>query len=488
MTENVVQAPTAQTLSHSVRWSFGVGQMAEGIKNSSFSAFLLFYYNQVLGLPAESAGLAIAISLIFDAITDPMIGTVSDRWHSPLGRRHPFMYASALPLGISFYFLFSPAAFAMDGGESALFAWMLTFTVLTRGAMTLYHVPHLALGAELTEDYDERTTLVAIRQILSVSGYLVVYGLGFGYFFSPTPEFENGQLNAAAYPPFAFILAVISVVTVFWSGWGTRSRIPHLPKPAETTDTPRLSDVLRECVSTLRNRSFRWMMAGYIIIVAAYGLGTASQLYMFTFFWELSRFQIFAVILMGPLGSVFGYAFATQLFAALDKRNAMLVGGIGWMLLHALPVVLFLLGVVPEKGTWQIALTLSVIYLALGAAFAQLVVGVSSTMADIADEYELETGLRQEGVLFAAISFAGKCMGALGSLLAGLMLTLIDWPTGESIKTAADISTQTILSLGIASGPIAAVLAVPGFVCLMRYKLNRSKVAAIQMELRALKT
>jgi len=476
------------TLSRGVRWSFGVGQMAEGIKNSSFSAFLLFYYNQVLGLPAESAGLAIAISLIFDAVTDPMIGTISDRWRSPRGRRHPFMYASALPLAVSFYFLFSPASFATTGDNTILFAWMLIFTVLTRGAMTLYHVPHLALGAELSEDYDERTTLVAIRQILSVSGYLIVYGLGFGLFFAPTAEYQNGQLNAAAYPPFALILAVISCVTIFISGWGTRSRIPYLPKPPPETNKVRLMDVLKETVATLKNHSFRWLMLGYIIIIAAYGLGTASQLYMFTFFWELSRFQILTVILMGPAGSVFGYMVATRLFARLDKRNAMLVGGIGWMLLHALPVLLYLIGVVPEKGSWAITSMLSVIYLILGVSFAQLVVGVSTTMADIADEYELEVGRRQEGVLFAAISFAGKCMGALGSLLAGLVLTLIAWPTGEAIKTSADIPAETILSLGIMSGPVAALLAIPGFICLMGYKLNRAKVAHIQQQLRERRT
>ena len=469
-----------EKLSRGVRWSFGLGQMAEGIKNSSFSAFLLFYYNQVLGLPAESAGLAIAISLIFDAVTDPVIGTISDRWKSPLGRRHPFMYASAIPLGLSFYFLFAPASFATEGGDTALFLWMLTFTVLTRGAMTLYHVPHLALGAELTDDYDERTTLVAIRQVLSVSGYLIVYGLGFGYFFAPTPEFENGQLNAAAYPPFALILAVLSVITVFISGWGTRSRIPHLPTPTVSQDDLKTRDVLFDGLATFKNRSFRFMMLGYIIIVTAFGFGTASQLYMFTFFWELSRFQIFTVILMGPLGSMVGYAFATRLFAALDKRNAMIVGGVGWMILYALPVILFLLGATPEKGSWAVAITLSAIYLVLGAAFAQVVVGVSSTMADIADEYELESGHRQEGVLFAAISFAGKCMGALGSLLAGLMLSIINWPTGETVKSAADIAPETIVSLGVASGPLAACLAIPGLVCLLGYNLNRARVAEIQ--------
>ncbi len=472
------------TLSHGVKWSFGIGQMAEGIKNSSFSAFLLFYYNQVLGLPAESAGLAIAISFIFDAVTDPMIGTISDRWRSPLGRRHPFMYASAIPLAVSFYFLFAPASFAINGDDNALFVWMLTFTVLTRGAMTLYHVPHLALGAELSEDYDERTRLVAIRQTLSVSGYLIVYGLGFGLFFAPTPEFENGQLNSAAYPPFAMILALISCVTVLISGWGTRSRIPYLPKPPEKAEKTRAYDILIEAIATLKNRSFRWLMFSYIIIMTAFGLGMASQLYVFTFFWELSRFQILTVMLTGPAGSAFGYLVATRLFATLDKRNAMIAGGVGWMVLHALPVALFLFDITPAKGTWAIAVMLSAIYLILGAAFAQVVVGVNTTMADIADEYELEVGRRQEGVLFAAVSFAGKSMGALGSLLAGLMLTLIDWPTGEAIKTAEDIPADTILSLGIMSGPIAAMLAIPGFICLLGYKLNRAKVAEIQRQLR----
>ena len=473
------------TLTRGVKWSFGIGQMAEGIKNSAFSAFLLFYYNQVLGLPADSAGVAIAISLIFDAVTDPMIGTISDRWRSAQGRRHPFMYASALPLGLSFYFLFAPADFAINGTETTLFLWMLAFTLLTRGAMTLYHVPHLALGAELTADYDERTTLVAIRQACSVAGYLLVYGLGFGVFFAPTDAFENGQLNGAAYPPFAFVLAVLSVVTILISGWGTRSRIPYLPAPPRDAAGIRALDVVLEALSTLKSQSFRRLMLGYIIIVTAFGLGVSSQLYMFTFFWELSRFQILLVILTGPAGSVLGYAVSTRFFAALDKRNAMIAGGVAWMVLHSLPVLLYLLGVMPEKQSWAVAATLCVIYLALGSAFAQLVVGVSTTMADIADEFELQFGRRQEGVLFAAVSFAGKCMGALGSLLAGAMLTFIAWPTGETIRSAADVPAETILSLGVYSGPVAAMLAIPGFVCLLGYRLDRARVAQIQQELAA---
>ena len=142
----------------SSKLAFGVGQYAEGLKNTGFSLFILFYYNQVLGLSGTMAGMALFIALLFDAITDPLAGSLSDNFRSKWGRRHPFMYVSAIPLALAFVGLFSPPESLSDIG---LFAWLTIFAVLTRGAMTLYHVPHLALGAELTENFHERTRIVA---------------------------------------------------------------------------------------------------------------------------------------------------------------------------------------------------------------------------------------------------------------------------------------------------------------------------------------
>jgi len=441
---------TTPALTTSVKLSFGVGQMAEGLKNSSFSAFLLFYYNQVLGLSGDAAGLAIAISLIFDAVSDPVAGISSDRWQGPRGRRHPFMYASALPLAVSFYFLFAPLDVVAHGGQTGLFVWMLVFTILTRGAMTLYHVPHLALGAELSTDYDERTSLVAIRQFLSACGHLLTYAIGFGIFFAPTETFPNGQLNDAAYPPFAFWLAVLMFVTIFMSAYGTRSRIPYLPKASAPEGLGNFSDLMRETLSVGRNRSLRWLMLSFVLTVVAFGIATATGLYTFTFFWELERFQVLVVLLMGPAGSLVGYVLAGKIFAKLDKRNAMIAGGIGWMVLHTLPVGFYFLGFAPANGTWALTALLAVIYLSLGASIAQVFVGISTTIADIADEHELDTGARQEGVLFGAVSFASKCTGALGSLIAGFILTYIEWPTGEAVKSATDVPAETLLALAIA--------------------------------------
>src|SRR5690606_25534657 len=126
--------------------AYGVGQVAEGAKNTAFDLFLFFYYNQVLGLSGTLSGAAMLIALAVDAATDPLVGSLSDSLRSRWGRRHPFLYASALPLGCSFALLFRPP----EGlGQLGLFGWLTLFAVATRVSMTLYFVPHLALGAEL---------------------------------------------------------------------------------------------------------------------------------------------------------------------------------------------------------------------------------------------------------------------------------------------------------------------------------------------------
>ena len=81
--------------------AYGVGQAAEGLKNGAFGIFVLFYYNQVLGLSGTLAGLAIGVALVFDSVSDPLAGSVSDHWRSKLGRRHPFLYAAIIPMAAS---------------------------------------------------------------------------------------------------------------------------------------------------------------------------------------------------------------------------------------------------------------------------------------------------------------------------------------------------------------------------------------------------
>ena len=160
----------------SMRLSYGVGQLSDGVKQSAFSTFLFFYYNQVLGLSGTLAGSAALLALMVDALTDPMVGQLSDRFHSRWGRRHPFMLAGAVPFGIAIFFLFSPPG---DLGQMGLFAWMLGGAITVRLMLTLFFVPHLSLGAELATDYYGRTSLIGYRVFFTYAGILVTSVVGF---------------------------------------------------------------------------------------------------------------------------------------------------------------------------------------------------------------------------------------------------------------------------------------------------------------------
>lgn len=456
--------------------SYGVGQAAEGIKNAAFGTFLLLYYNQVLGLSGSLAGIAIFIALCFDAVTDPIAGSISDNFRSKWGRRHPFMYASAIPLAIAFYFLFVPT----DGlGTTGLFIWMTVFTILTRGAMTLYHVPHLALGAELSNHYTERTSIVGFRQLFSVVGNLGVIAISFGYFFRDVGE-QSGDLVASNYPPFAMALAVAMVITILISGVGTHHRIPLLN---ETKFLERaglwktLVGAFRDTSEALGNGSFKWLAGATLSSYVMVGLQSALALYMANFFWELDDTAKAMLLMATPVGFLFGIAITRRVHERFDKRRTMIAGAMTYFFFAALPVVLRLFGLFPENGVDGLTPMLIGFGFIAGVGAVQAVVTANSMMADVADEHEVLTERRQEGIFFGAISFAGKGASGLGSMFAGFGLDLIAFPAG-AIPGA--VAPAIVFNLGAIYGPLLGMFAVLGVWCMLHYKLTEQRHAEIQ--------
>ena len=139
---------------------YGFGSIAFGIKDNGFRVFLLLFYNQVVGLPASQVALAIMVAMLIDCLVDPVIGHISDHWRSRWGRRHPFMYASALPVALSFLLLWNPP---MDWDHRSLFWYLVVVAVIIRTFITLYEIPSSAMSAELTTDYTERSAILGWR-------------------------------------------------------------------------------------------------------------------------------------------------------------------------------------------------------------------------------------------------------------------------------------------------------------------------------------
>jgi Na+/melibiose symporter-like transporter len=473
--------PSATRVPVPVKLSYGVGQLAEGVKNAAFGTFLLLYYNQVLGLSGSLAGTAIFIALCFDAVTDPLAGSVSDNSRSSWGRRHPFMYASALPLAIFFFALFTPP----DGlGTTGLFAWLTTFTILTRAAMTLYHVPHLALGAELSDHYTERTTIVAYRQFFSILGILTVSALGYGVFFRDVGG-RAGDLVAANYLPFAATLAVAMTVTILWSAIGTHAQIPKLPQTRHV-ERPGFSRLLRGVASdfgsALENRSFKWLAGATLSSWVMVGLQNALQLYIANFFWELGDNSKALLLMATPCGFFLGIGFTRAIHERIDKRLTMIAGSCLYLGFTIGPVALRLLDAFPANDSAGLTPTLVACGLGAGFGGVQAIVSGSSMMADVADEHELETGRRQEGVFFGAISFAGKGASGLGSMLGGFAIDAIGFP---AVATPGEIAPGIVFDLGAVYGPMMTGLALLGVWCASHYRLTAEEHAHIAAALAA---
>lgn len=204
------------------RIAFGMGAAGEAAANRIFTALVFFYYNQILGLSGTLTGTAVTIAIVVDGFTDPLMGSISDRFRSVLGRRHPFMFKAPAPIAMVLYGIFHPpAAF----GDTSLFVWLTVMTVALRVFLTLFAVPHLALGAELSDDYEERSTVMSYNNFFGflggVSMHLIVWFVVF-------PQFTDGQRNAAAYTPIVLAGIVIVAIAIFGSAWFTRDRIPFL--------------------------------------------------------------------------------------------------------------------------------------------------------------------------------------------------------------------------------------------------------------------
>jgi Na+/melibiose symporter-like transporter len=473
-----------------VLW-YGIGQAAEGIKNHSFTAFLLFYYTSVLGLTGTLAGAALMIALVFDAVTDPLVAVLSDRTRSRWGRRHPYMFLSAIPLGGFFWLTFAPPAGLGDwlgiDPQLALFGWLVSFSILTRAAMTLFHVPHMALGAELTDDFDERTRVVTARSILAVVGTTVCV---IGYFgllaLYGSADYSDPRLNPAPYAVFAAIFGVVIMVVVLLSAWNTRDRIPMLHPPDEKSqEMGVVGSLLRDTREAIGLRSFRALFLGFTVCFLGFGVTNALNAHNALYFWHISlEIQGLLGLALG-LGIMLGMGFWKKFAERNDKKPTFIGGLILFTLFAAPPPLLKAMGFYPAEDSFLYLPLLFLINFFLAFGISSLMVVTGSMMADITDLDELVHNRRREGIFFGSLSFASKAASGLGTVIAGVAY---DWVGLYKGLDPADASDDMAVKLGLITGGVILVLVGLSAAIFSRYDLTRERHADIQRQLESRST
>jgi GPH family glycoside/pentoside/hexuronide:cation symporter len=433
----------APGITRRVRWLYGIGAAAYGVKDNGFSYFLMFYYNIVLGLPGSLAGTAILIAMIFDAVSDPLVGYWSDNTHSRLGRRHPFMYSSAVPVAFVYFLLWNPPVAQLS--QFGLFLYLTVAAVLVRFFITLYEIPSTAIVAELTEDYDERTRLLGLRYMFGWYGGLVMALLNWGVFLR-----IFGIQNAEAYEIYGSVGAVAMFLAIVVSAGGLHRYIPRLkPPPTRESYNPRL--IAGELRATLSNRNFLSLFVAGLFAAIGAGVSTNFNTYINTFFWEFEPREVQWIVMSLFLSASLAAVLSPIVTRRFDKkRSAMGIYAIS-ILYGSLPIVLRLLEWFPGNDSpW-----LFPIILVHQASEVTLIVmfGIvqSSMLADIVEHSEARTGRREEGLFFAARTFAAKATSGVGAFLAGIALDLIHFPRGAA---PGEVAGGVIFNLGLIYGPM----------------------------------
>ncbi|WP_303808595.1 MFS transporter [Sandarakinorhabdus limnophila] len=451
------------------RIAYGFGAGAYGVKDGGFSYFLLLFYSQVIGVDARLVGLAITIALAIDAVADPIIGYWSDNLRSRWGRRHPFLYASALPTAATYFLIWDPPA---GWSQTSLFWYLLGLATLIRISISFYEIPSTALGPELARSYDERSALFGWRlffawvigSIMTVANFTLIFPA------FVTAAIPNGQFNRDSYQLYGMIASVLIFVAIMISALGTHGHIKHM-RAAQAKRALGLKAIFGEIFETIANRDFSALFMAALFGAIATGISASLSFYFSAYFWGFSSEQIGLITMSVFLSAAIGGAMSPVVSRTLGKQRGAVVIGLLAGIVLPLPIILRLFGLLPPNGDpaiFWIVFFVTMIDVGLIICFQAL---TASMLADLVEQAEVRTGRRNEGIFFAANTFIRKAVQGLGVMAASFVLTLAQFPKGAN---PSQVPGSSLWQLGATYVPAIWLVWALMIFAVSRYRLSRA--------------
>lgn len=432
MTPNAFRPPVAvpDRLPLATQLGYGLGAVATGAYGTAPSLLLLFFMTDTLGVPASMAALGLFIVKVWDVAIDPVIGTISDRTRSRWGRRRPYLMAGAVLLGVSLSLLFAVPALA---SAQARFAWVLGMFFVTSTTFSMYSVPYIAMPAEMTDDYHERTTLMSYRMAFMSVGVLVAGGLAPLVRDLAGGGREGYAVMSLALGAICFTFMTISVVA-------TRQ-----VRFTEHVDRP--ITVRAQLAMAWANRPLVALLLVFLVQMSAIGCVIAALPYYVTY--VLARDG--AVFSLGFVVLTVVSILTMPLWVRLSRRVGKAAGLALSLLLFAAATVAMLPLSSDVPLLWFYGITA-----VMGVGFAGTQLFPFAMLPDVIDHDVTRTGLRREGV-FSGVWMAAEGVGmALGGLAAGAVLD----GTGfvESMTGAAPQPASALIGIRVAFGALPPLL------------------------------
>lgn len=470
-----------------------MGAIGEIVYLGMFNTFIGIFYNQAIGLSNSLIGTAIMLALIGDAISDPLVGMISDRWRSSQGRRHPFLYVAPLPVAIALYCIFSPPGaltstdtISTDSGQFYLFLWLTFWTILSRLFLTLYSVPHLALGGELTNEPTQRSQLFSVNAVCGYATGALFAFLAWGYFLGGESLNADGvtiprHLDPTAYGALVFTACGSVLFAIWLCAWGTRDQIPHLSDPPVDSRSLSINLFYQDIFGAMKNPNYAFLLVGFFFFMISVGLNETFGVFVNTYFWELGTEQMRWFGLAAVPAILLGAVSAPILMRRFDRKPVLICALLAMTIFAQLAIWLRIVGLFPANDSPFLLPLLISFACGLSLALAVTSVAVLSMLGDIADENELATGKRQEGLVYSARAFFAKASGSFGHFLAGIILDLFVRLPFEAVPGQVD--ADVILRLGLAAGPIMGAGAFISIFFYARYNITSERHSRILAEL-----
>ena len=461
------------------KFGYGAGNLGAGIILQVVNTYIVFYATAVLNIPGTMVGLAVSLSIIWDAFTDPIMGYVSDRTtFKYFGRRHLYLLLGALFAGIFNFYLWT-----INPEHSLVFkySWFFINVILVKTFLTVFGTPYVALGAELSSDYNERTLIQSIRTVFFIFGVFSATALVLYIFFKPTEEYHLGQLNPGAYANMGIASSIIMILSGLIVFISTYKYLPHLYKYTEIKNTGsfNLINEIRQLIidfkTALNNYDFKSIVLGYLSTNLTVALFTAVGLHVFTYTFNMNNTEIAIIIGTQFLISIISQPFWVALSARIDKRPTILIG-LGFSLIAAF---IFLISVLNRSYIAEHHLLLMPFAFMAGFGNGGLFTMPASMVADVIDVEELRTGVRLEGIYYGCLTFSYKTSQSIAILFLGILLDIIGFD-----PNLPEQPEFTLLFIGL-------ILAIGGIITIgfafkfyNNYRLTHSIVKNVQEKLK----
>jgi GPH family glycoside/pentoside/hexuronide:cation symporter len=424
--------------------SWGSGTFATTTILNGVAAVLLYYLVSFVGLEPAVAGALIFVAKLLDMVVSPPMGLLSDRTRSRWGRRRPYLFGASFFCGLSFALLFNiPPGL----GTVGVYLWLAGALALLVVSYTAFQVPYMAMPAEMTEDYHERTRLMTWRV-----GFMTVGNMmGFAGCAALVKAYGNDR---AAYGTMGWTIAGLVCATMLITFFGTRG--------ARETARPEVAPTLwSQLPSILANRPLVVMMGIKVVLYAGIASFTAVMLFVLGSIFKKGPE---ALAIYGVVSAVMTLLFIpvqAWISRRMDKRQAYCLS----LVLYVAVMMTWPLAT-PEEPLWVFALRAA----ALGALNAGLFLHSNSMLADtFAYDYRL-SGLRREGLLSAAFAFVEKISLAFGPLIVGALLSAMGFD--KSLPPTADQSPSAELAMWIAFFWVSVASQVGALVLMQFYRLR----------------